>query len=63
MIYPKRNKHCPVRATCYDYHDRACDTCEWGQEFHRLHKRIALLKQKLKDLEGKEHDKDADKIG
>lgn len=61
MNYPKRNRHCPARKTCFDYFGRACDTCEWGMEFHRLHRRIALLKQKLKDQEEKQNGKDADK--
>ena len=53
MKYPKRNIHCPVRKDCFDYHDRACDSCDFGKEFHRLHKRIANLKQKVKEQEVK----------
>ena len=44
MKYPERNKHCPERAHCFDYHDRACDSCAFGRELHKLHLRIARLK-------------------
>lgn len=63
MKYPKRNRHCPARKTCFDYHDRACDTCEWGKALHKLHRKIARLEQKLKDQEEKKNDKDADQAG
>ena len=62
MKYPERNKHCPERAHCFDYHDRACDSCTFGREFHKLHCKIARLEQKLKDQEEKKNDKDADKV-
>lgn len=63
MNYPARNRHCPARKTCFDYHNRACGDCDWGREFHKLHCKIARLKKKVKDLEEKEHGKTADKIG
>ena len=62
MKYPNRNKHCPVRKTCFDYFERACDTCDFGKEYHSLHRRIARLEKKLKDQEEIKHAKDADKI-
>ena len=62
MKYPERNKHCPERAHCFDYHDRACDGCTFGRELHKLHCKIARLEQKLKDQEERKNDKDADKV-
>ncbi len=63
MIYPERNRHCPERAHCFDYHDRSCDQCVIGRTIFKLHRRIVQLKQKIKDLEEKKNDKDADKAG
>lgn len=62
MKYPERNKHCPERAHCFDYHDRACDQCTFGRVFYKLHRKIARLEQKLKDQEEKKNGKDANKV-
>ena len=62
MKYPERNRHCPLSANCFDYHDRSCDQCVIGQTIYKLHRRIVRLEQKIKDLEEKKNDKDADKV-
>ena len=47
MKYPERNRHCPARGNCFDYFDRACDTCDFGKAFHKLHGRIATMKRRI----------------
>ena len=63
MKYPERNRHCPARHNCFDYNDRACDACDFGKTFHKLHCKIARLEKKLKIQEEKKNDKNADKVG
>ena len=51
MKYPERNRHCPARGNCFDYFDRACDTCDFGKAFHKLHGRIATMKRRIAKMQ------------
>lgn len=48
-----KNRNCPDKNECWEYHESNCDGCAIGQEIEKLHRKIKRLQADKKRIKNK----------
>lgn len=48
-----KNRNCPDKNECWEYHESNCDGCAVGQEIEKLHRKIKRLQADKKRIKNK----------